>query len=86
MNQFDDSILSFETAERIGGPGTEETFFWRALAHANAGRPSDALSILQAFVDSSGAAPSLIQKCQAAIAVISKAPQMAPNRSQVPYD
>ena len=68
MGQHEASIEAFECAEQIGGPGIEEVFFWRALAHANAGRLDEAVSVLRAYKDTEGASPELVQKCEDAIA------------------
>lgn len=73
LERYQDAIASFDTAEKIGGPGTEEVFFWRALAHANSGQKDSALSILRSYVDSASADPELAQKCGAAISAISEA-------------
>lgn len=73
LNRYEDAIASFQTAEALGGPGTEELFFWRALAHANAGRRDVAVSILRSYLASPSAEHSMSQKCNAAIEAIEKA-------------
>lgn len=70
LERFDDSISAFQTAETLGGPGTEEAFFWRALAHANSGRASQAIAILENYHASPSANSDLVQKCNAAIQAI----------------
>lgn len=64
---YDEALESFEEAERIGGPGTEEIFFWRALAHGNAGRGAETVSILRAYLAKPSAAPEMAARCHAVI-------------------
>ena len=61
---------SFAKAEEVGGPGTEELFFWRALSHANEGHKDEAISILRGYIDSPDAAPGMVAKCESAITTI----------------
>lgn len=67
LKYYDEALESFEEAERIGGPGTEEIFFWRALAHGNAGRGDETVSILRAYLAKPSAVPEMAAKCHALI-------------------
>ena len=67
MERYSECHAAFLKAEELGGPGTEECFFWRALAHANAGNPTEAIGILKAFILSPNANRELATKCEAAI-------------------
>lgn len=71
MRRYPECIASFAEAERIGGPGTEECFFWRALAYANAGDKKQAVEILSAYITSNGASGEIVQKAKAALAAFS---------------
>ena len=67
MANYSDCEKSFLRAESLGGLGTEECFFWRALAAANAGEPSRGIEILRQYVSSESANPHIVAKCEAAI-------------------
>ncbi|KAF0812096.1 hypothetical protein IGB42_03373 [Andreprevotia sp. IGB-42] len=67
LERFEESIMAFRHAEQLGGQGTEEVFFWRALAHANCGRFEKAEAILREFIRSPNAAHHMVEKCNDAI-------------------
>lgn len=67
MERYRECIESFLRAEEIGGPGTEEVFFWRARAYANAGDSESAVEILLKYVDGPQSDLEMVERCKAAI-------------------
>ncbi|MEZ4222583.1 MAG: hypothetical protein R3B13_16705 [Polyangiaceae bacterium] len=65
MARWSDCQQAFEQAEVIGGPGTEECFFWRALAASNAGDSARAMFIIGEYRAKPDAAPDMVARCHA---------------------
>ena len=70
MEKYADSINAFERAEEIGGAGTEEIFFWRALAHHNSGDRYKAVEILERYVSENEKQTEMVNKVKSALSKI----------------
>jgi tetratricopeptide (TPR) repeat protein len=70
IERYDESISAFESAEKIGGIGTEEIFFWRALAYYNSGNLNKANEVFSEYLQSGSNNPQLASKVKAALAKI----------------
>jgi len=68
MGRFLDAAECFHRAEDCGGPGTDEVFFWRALALHNGGRTVEAIVVFRDFLrEQGGQRPDVVPKVQAAL-------------------
>jgi len=67
MERYEESVAPFLRAEELGGEGTEEVFYWRALALAGSDRIDAAIELLESRRSAPGAPPELIERCSEAI-------------------
>ncbi|MCB2387254.1 tetratricopeptide repeat protein [Thalassolituus alkanivorans] len=70
IEKYDDAVKAFESAERIGGVGTEEIFFWRALAYYNSGNLSKANEVFNNYLKADDNSPAMVARVNAALAKI----------------
>ena len=61
LEHYGEAVKCFEKSEKIGGPGTEDVFLWKALALYNSGSRDTARRVLMKFLDSDSQDAELIQ-------------------------
>ena len=68
MERYTQAVECFETAESIGGPGTEDMFLWKALALHNGGQSEQAKQVVRDFLASGVGAQEWVAKAKNALA------------------